>query len=116
MTTTDVISLAAAYQPGHDRRNGLFIVLEGISGAGKSTLAALLARQLGGRWFHTVPARSATWSLTSTPAPGRFRSWPSTWSGHCTQARPTIRHRVAACTRLRCGGHRDDSRDSRGIG
>jgi thymidylate kinase len=56
MTTTDVTALAAAYQPGHDQRSGLFIVLEGISGAGKSTLAALLARQLGGRWFHTVPA------------------------------------------------------------
>jgi hypothetical protein len=56
MTTTDVTALAAPYQPGHDRRNGLFIVLEGISGSGKPTLAALLARQLGGRWFHTVPA------------------------------------------------------------
>ena len=32
------------------------------------------------------------------------------------QARPAIRHPVAACTRLRCGGHRDDSLDSRGIG
>jgi adenylylsulfate kinase-like enzyme len=56
MATTDVTSLTAAYQPGHDHRSGLFIVLEGISGSGKSTLAALLARRLSGRWFHTVPA------------------------------------------------------------
>ena len=55
-TTTDATALAAAYRPGHDQRNGLFIVLEGISGSGKSTLAALLARHLQGRWFHTVPA------------------------------------------------------------
>jgi dTMP kinase len=55
MAATDVTSLATAYQPSHDRRAGLFIVLEGISGSGKSTLAALLARQLKGRWFHTVP-------------------------------------------------------------
>jgi len=56
MTMTDVTALPVAYQPAQDRRNGMFIVLEGISGSGKSTLAALLARQLRGRWFHTVPA------------------------------------------------------------
>lgn len=46
----------AAYQPARTSRDGVFIVLEGISGSGKSTLAALLAQQLGGRHFHTVPA------------------------------------------------------------
>jgi thymidylate kinase len=56
MTTTDVTSLTDAYRPGQERRSGMFIVLEGISGSGKSTLAALLARQLQGHWFHTVPA------------------------------------------------------------
>jgi thymidylate kinase len=56
MAATDVTALAPAYQPSRDRCNGLFIVLEGISGSGKSTLAALLARQLKGHWFHTVPA------------------------------------------------------------
>jgi thymidylate kinase len=56
MAATDVTALTGAYQPGRDRRAGLFIALEGISGSGKSTLAALLARQLQGCWFHTVPA------------------------------------------------------------
>ena len=53
---TDLTVLAAPYQPGQNRRNGLFIVLEGISGSGKSTLAALLARHLQGRWFDTLRA------------------------------------------------------------
>jgi thymidylate kinase len=50
------VTAIAAYQPARTSRDGVFIVLEGISGSGKSTLAALLAQQLGGRNFHTVPA------------------------------------------------------------
>jgi thymidylate kinase len=50
------VTAVAAYQPASTVRQGLFVVLEGISGSGKSTLAKLLARQLGGRHFHTVPA------------------------------------------------------------
>ena len=56
MSMMDVTMLAAAYRPAQDQRRGLFIVLEGISGSGKSTLAAVLARELDGQWFHTVPA------------------------------------------------------------
>jgi dTMP kinase len=48
--------LPQAYQPADTPRTGMFVVLEGISGSGKSTLAALLAAQLGGAAFHTVPA------------------------------------------------------------
>ncbi|MEU7021651.1 hypothetical protein ABZ990_13455 [Streptomyces sp. NPDC046203] len=43
------------YRPPVSRRNGVFLVLEGVSGSGKSTLARLLADQLAADTLHVVP-------------------------------------------------------------
>ncbi|MEW5354422.1 dTMP kinase [Streptomyces sp. 16-176A] len=55
--------LHGAYKPGAPaRRNGPFIVLEGISGIGKSTLARRLAERLDAGTLHTVPGFYMPWA------------------------------------------------------
>ncbi|MET9061937.1 thymidylate kinase [Streptomyces antibioticus] len=55
--------LHGAHRPGAlTRRNGPFIVLEGISGIGKSTLARLLTERLDAGTLHTVPDFYMPWA------------------------------------------------------